>query len=366
MPEPMRITIPLINPNENEAVIVDLHIANGMRVQRGSVLATLETTKATADVIAEADGYIIGLRVKVGETVHTGDTLCWLADSPDAPVPQEAPASKKDVPASDRRISKPAMERAAELGVDVSRFPPDTFITVEMIEQAAAVAFDLTSLDIKPDDLIIYGGGGHARALIDLIRAEGKWRIVGVADDRLPPGTDLLGVPVLGSGVLLAALHRQGLQHAINAVGGIGDLQPRLHVNAALQAAGLTIPTVIHPRALVEPSAHVEPGCQVFPLAYIGSAVHVNAYAILNTGCIISHDCTIGDFANISPGAILAGAVTIGPRTLIGMGATINLGVTIGAGCRIGNGATVKSDVPDGTVVRAGAVYPARSETITE
>jgi acetyltransferase-like isoleucine patch superfamily enzyme len=73
---------------------------------------------------------------------------------------------------------------------------------------------------------------------------------------------------------------------------------------------------------------------------------------------VISHDCEIGDYANISPGALLAGDVTIGERTLIGMGVTINLGVTIGAGVRIGNGATVKEDVPTGYIVRAGSIWP--------
>jgi acetyltransferase EpsM len=40
------------------------------------------------------------------------------------------------------------------------------------------------------------------------------------------------------------------------------------------------------------------------------------------------------------------------------MGVTVNLNVRIGAGARVGNSATVKADVPDGGIVRAGAVWP--------
>ncbi len=79
---------------------------------------------------------------------------------------------------------------------------------------------------------------------------------------------------------------------------------------------------------------------------------------IINTGAIVSHDCVLGDYTNLSPGAILAGTVQVGSGVLIGMGATINLEARIGAGARIGNGATVKSDVPEMGVVRAGTVWP--------
>jgi UDP-3-O-[3-hydroxymyristoyl] glucosamine N-acyltransferase len=40
------------------------------------------------------------------------------------------------------------------------------------------------------------------------------------------------------------------------------------------------------------------------------------------------------------------------------MGVTINLGVKIGRGVRIGNSAVVKADVPDGAIIRAGAIWP--------
>ncbi len=50
--------------------------------------------------------------------------------------------------------------------------------------------------------------------------------------------------------------------------------------------------------------------------------------AIVNTGAIVSHDCILGDYVNLSPGAILAGEVSVGSAALVGMGVTVNLRVT--------------------------------------
>jgi len=107
-----------------------------------------------------------------------------------------------------------------------------------------------------------------------------------------------------------------------------------------------------------EASASLAEGIQVFPQAYLGSSTRVGFGSIINTGAIVSHDCLLGETVNLSPGAILAGGVQVGDRTLIGMGVTINLEVKIGSGVRVGNGATVKADVPDGTIVKAGTIWP--------
>ena len=145
---------------------------------------------------------------------------------------------------------------------------------------------------------------------------------------------------------------------AVNAVGGIGSITPRLKVYERIRQAGFSFPTVIHPRAFIEPTAMVADGCQIFYNAYVGSEVKIGFGCIINTGAIVSHDCELGDYVNISPGAILAGAVTVQERSLVGMGVTINLNATIGKGSRIGNSAVVKADVPENGIVRAGAVWP--------
>ncbi len=211
-------------------------------------------------------------------------------------------------------------------------------------------AFDATAI-------IVYGGGGHGKSLIELIRALGSYHILGVVDDNLPKGTSLLGAPVLGGAQVLPDLHRDGVRLAANAVGGIGNLSVRVEIFRRLAAAGFTCPALVHPKAFIEASASLAPGTQVFPQAYVGSEVEVGFGTIINTGAIVSHDCKLGNYVNISPGAILAGGVQVGDGVLIGMGVTINLLVRIGQGARIGNGATIKNDVPDGGLVRAGATW---------
>jgi UDP-perosamine 4-acetyltransferase len=153
-------------------------------------------------------------------------------------------------------------------------------------------------------------------------------------------------------------LYQSGLRHAINAVGGIGHIQTRINVTNLLEAAGFTLPAVTHPSSLVESSVLLVNGCQVFAKAYVGAETQFGIGAIASTGCIISHDCILEEYAIVSPGAILAGEVTIGAGALIGMGATINLRVKVGAGAKIGNSATIKENVPAGWVVQAGASWP--------
>jgi sugar O-acyltransferase (sialic acid O-acetyltransferase NeuD family) len=370
MMPPTPVRIPLINPNEPEASLAALHVQPGQHVAMGDLLCTLETTKSASEVQAEAEGYVVGLRFQNGDSVRAGDILCYLADSPDWTPPEtELPSQPAHAPdqlvPEGLRITQPALALARQHHIDLTRLPADRLITESILRAhlaelpAAPPEFTPPTPATDSRALIIYGGGGHAKALIDLIRARGGYRIVGVLDDNPAVSGELLGVPILGGAEQLIPLYDQGVRQAVNAVGGIGDVRIRIQIFERLAQAGFAFPNMIHPRALLEPSAALSAGGQIFPLAYVGSEAQLGFGAIINSGAIISHECVLGDYVNISPGAILAGQVWVGSGALIGMGATVNLQVKIGAGARIGNGATVKSDVPAGGVVRAGAIWPA-------
>ena len=356
----LEVIVPLVNPNETDALLASLNISEGHKIQKGEVIATFETTKSTLELTAEKNGFILGLRYRVGATIRAGERLCFIADTANLQIPAERETkvtlqeNEHDALPSGLRITQPALALAKQRNVNLLNLPRDVLITEKKILELSGS----TSVEPDPRKIVIFGGGGHAKSLIDLIRSEGKYKIEGILDDAIPTGTMIMDVPVLGGGEMLASLKAQGISQAVNAVGGIGSITPRLQVFQKLAEAGISVVTVKHPLSYVEPTAKVADGCQLFYHAYIGSEVKIGFGCIVNTGAIISHDCVLDNYVNLSPGAILAGAVLIGERSLIGMGVTVNLGVRIGAGARIGNSAVVKSDIPENGIVRAGTVWP--------
>jgi acetyltransferase EpsM len=210
----------------------------------------------------------------------------------------------------------------------------------------------------NPRLIILYGGGGHGKQVIDLLKFTSSFELTGILDDGLPAGSEVMGVKILGDHSLLNSLFTRGIHQAVNGIGGITDPAQRKAAFDRLQKAGFSCPAIIHPTAFVEPSAKVQQGAQVFAQAYVGSECEIGFGCLINYGAILSHDCILAERVNISPGAMLAGGVKVGEGARIGMGATINIGLTVGSGSLVGNSATVKTDVPAGMVVHAGSIWP--------
>ncbi len=297
-------------PAEMPWQVVELAFHEGQSVRQGQVLAQLRAVEDQQALTSPQDGYVIGLHAVTGQTVSTGQVLCCICAQP------------------------PVKTAQSEAG-------------------AARSAFD-------PTALLIFGGGGHGKAVIDLVRALGTYQIVGIIDDGIAAGSEILGVPVVGGASTLPDWYARGVRLAANAVGGIGNVDVRLKIFDILIQAGFSFPALAHPSAIIERSATLAAGVQVLPQAYVGSAAQVGFGTVLNAGATVSHDCVLGQVVNLSPGATLAGNVHIEDDTQIGMCATVNLGITVGSRCIVGNGATVKADVPPGTRVWAGTVWPIR------
>jgi acetyltransferase EpsM len=225
-----------------------------------------------------------------------------------------------------------------------------------MSQQTRQLHVPLQTFD--PTAILVYGGGGHGKAIIDVIRAMRTYRVIGIIDDNIPAGTLILGVPVLGTAQILGETYRKGIRLAANGVGGIGNVDIRLKAFEMLAESGFVCPALVHPSAVIEPSAVLESGVQVLAQAYIGGDVQIGFGTLFNIGACAAHDCKIGKVVNLSPQATLAGGVMVDDYTQIGMCATVNVNLKIGSRVRIGNGATVKADVASGMRIRAGEIYP--------
>jgi sugar O-acyltransferase (sialic acid O-acetyltransferase NeuD family) len=352
----IEILVPLLNANEPEARLIAVHVRDRQRVEKGQILFTLETTKAAADVESPQDGFI-RLRASEGDTLQVGDCLAFVTETADEPLPQEAVEVPAAAPSA-LRITKPARALAESLGVDLASLPTDRLVTEEIVRQYAAASFSLSLPPAEKPYLLIYGAGGHAKSVMEIVRQSGEYAIAGIVDDNPAlTGKQVLGIPVLGTRAILPALRAQSVTLAANGVGGIVDIGVRLRLFELLAGYGFNFPTLVHPRVAVEPSARLGEGVQVFANAYIGAEAELQARCMVNTNAVVSHDCVIGAYTHIAPGALLAGHVHVGERTLVGMGVTVHIGVRIGDGVRIGNGAIILADVPDQTIVQAGRFW---------
>lgn len=205
--------------------------------------------------------------------------------------------------------------------------------------------------------VVIYGAGGQARVLLELMERAGISPIVGIVDDNPDfHGTTIDGIVVLGGIDRLPGLLRA--HHIHRAVIAIGNNSHRQKLAQHARDLGLRLPVLIHPHAYVSATAKLGDGSVIMAGAVVSPHVHMGELGIINTRASVDHDCTLGDYVHIAPGVTLAGAVTVGNAVLIGVGATVLPGLCIGDHAIIGAGAVVIRDVPSNCTVVGNPARP--------
>ena len=82
-PEGYAVKMPQLSDTMTEGVLVSWEKSLGDKIQRGDVVATVETDKAIMDVEVFRAGYLSGPRVAVDTVVPVGEVLAWLVESPE-------------------------------------------------------------------------------------------------------------------------------------------------------------------------------------------------------------------------------------------------------------------------------------------
>lgn len=194
-------------------------------------------------------------------------------------------------------------------------------------------------------DIIIVGGGGHARVACDAARLAGS-NLLGYVD----PANEIdgpLDLQWLGDDTYLDTIDPARVK-LINGIGSTGDASARRGIYERMRTKGFQFPVLIHPSAVVAPSVTLESGVQVMAGAVIQPGTHIGKNTIINTRASIDHDCRIGAHVHIAPGATLAGCVEVCEEAHVGLGACILQGLRIGARTLVGAGAAVTRNASDG------------------
>jgi UDP-perosamine 4-acetyltransferase len=204
----------------------------------------------------------------------------------------------------------------------------------------------LRQIEESVDEIIVVGGGGHAKVVISILKKLNRYRILGYTD--LTNRGALLGIPYLGSDDELAmrAAHSKKM-NVILGVGQVGIGNTRNDIWRRLNSLSLLLPSIVSPNAIVNEDASCGDGSVVMDGAVINTGAIIGCGAIVNTNSTVEHDVRIEDWVHVAPGATICGDVNVGRFSMIGAGATVKEGIKISSSCVVGAGATVVDDLKE-------------------
>jgi sugar O-acyltransferase (sialic acid O-acetyltransferase NeuD family) len=373
-----RFKLGKINANEDEATVVDVFINNNAPFSGGALLLVLETTKATVEIVSPTAGKIIAMQVKPGMTLRRGDIVfeaefdgdvrfegLELSENNDIKNDQNARAENA------KKISYKAEKLANQLGLDISKLEAsgDIIKEIDVRKYAEQLLVDNKELICKKsrfggEDVhihsgvkaIIFGAGGHARAILQMVREAG-YCVVGIVDSSLPSGAIFSDeIPIIGSESDLPKIYSSGVRLAFIGVGGSTNNNDRIRIYGEIRKNGFVLPPLVSRAAHFETSSSLGEATYIFPGANVGANCTVGNNVIVNQGVSLCHDCKIGDHVHLAPRAILAGSVTVMSGTTIGMGATLMNSVVVGRNSLIHNLVAVNKNIADQKIVKANSL----------
>jgi UDP-perosamine 4-acetyltransferase len=191
--------------------------------------------------------------------------------------------------------------------------------------------------------VILLGGGGHCKVVIDNLRLSGR-KIIGVLDDNPEAaGREILGCQVIGPVKRLAEMRKE----ADFAVIAITDPGTRKQLAEKCRDAGFEMTGFIHPTAVISASATISPTAQICAGAIINPLAKIEDNVIINTLALVEHDCLVGSYCHIAPSVSLMGNVRVGSLTMIGASTVVIPNLNVGSGVVVGAGTVVATDLED-------------------
>ena len=193
--------------------------------------------------------------------------------------------------------------------------------------------------------LIVFGCGGHARSVLDILSYNQAVNDIVLVDENARENESIMGWPVVKS----YCVKSDDLVFSER-----GNHEQRKNILECFDYCQWF--TVISKQAYVAGSAEIKKGTMVAHRAHLGPEAQVGRGSIINTGSIVEHESVIGDYVHVAPGSVVCGRSRIGNYVMLGAGSTVIDRISICDNVIIGAGSVVVMDITDpGTYVGAPA-----------
>ena len=190
--------------------------------------------------------------------------------------------------------------------------------------------------------LILVGGGGHCKAVIDVAECAGR-DILGILDKPEEVGKSVLGYNVIGTDDDMARYADKA--DFLVTVGQIKSPDLRIQLHHRIEMSGCRLATLVSPVSQVSSHATICAGTVVMHHAVVNADAKIGRGCIINTFADVEHDVVIDDFCHISTGVLINGGAVIGEGSFVGSRSVVCQGVSICGGVLLGAGAVVVSNL---------------------
>lgn len=171
------------------------------------------------------------------------------------------------------------------------------------------------------EDIILVGGGGHCKSVIDVLELENKYNIIGIIDQKELIGQDILGYKIIGCDNDLIELYKK-CKNAVITVGQIRSPETRISLYLKLKKIGFKLPVIVSPLSYISNHSFIDESSVIMHNVIVNADAKIGKNCIINTKALIEHDAVVGDNCHISTGVILNGGVRVSDGTFVGSNST--------------------------------------------
>ena len=193
---------------------------------------------------------------------------------------------------------------------------------------------------LKP--LILVGGGGHCKSVIDVAESAG-YNIIGILDMPEDVGKQVLDYKVIGTDDDIPQYVDKA--EFIITVGFIKNPAIRVRIYNRIMEAGGKLATIVASTARVSKYATVGEGSVIMHQAFVNAGAQIGENCIINTFCNIEHDAHVGAQCHISTGTMVNGDCKIGERVFVGSQSVLANGIEVGDDIIVGAGSLVRKSI---------------------
>lgn len=186
------------------------------------------------------------------------------------------------------------------------------------------------------EKILLVGGGGHCKSVIDVIEAENKYTIAGIIDKEELLGQKVLDYEVIGCDDDLEKLF-ETYKYAVVTVGQIRSNYLKIKLFNNLKNIGYTLPVIVSPFAYVSKHSKIEEGTVIMHHTLVNANVKIGKNCIINTKALIEHDSVVEDNCHISTASVINGGGVVKEGTFFGSNATTRESVEVSGFIKAGS-----------------------------